>query len=336
MNKTPPPISHVRRQDRAVSDEAWIRHFLHTASYGSLATSIDGQPFVNSNLFVYDEQRHAIYLHTARLGRTRSNIESAEKVCFSVSQMERLLPAAEALEFSVEYAGVAIFGSARVVEDDIEAEHGLQLLLDKYAPHLRPDVDYRSITPQELKRTAVFRVDIDEWSGKKKEVGEDFPGAYRLEQLDEGQIEEHRREGLLISTDRKKLDVELIYQFLTNEAYWSPSVSKDKVMRQLKHALCFGLYTENNERRQQLGFARVVTDYTNFAHVADVFILEPHRGRGLGTWLMQSVLAHPELQGLKEWTLQTRDAHGFYKQFGFAGPSSLEYRLSMRPDEKQG
>lgn len=335
MSKIVLPISHVRRQDRAVNDESWIRQLLHTAPYGSLATSIDGQPFVNSNLFVYDEGRHAIYLHTARIGRTRSNIESAERVCFSVSQMGRLLPAAEALEFSVEYAGVAIFGRAQVVDDDSEAEHGLQLLLDKYAPHLRPDVDYRSITPQELKRTAVFRIDIDEWSGKKKEVGDDFPGAYHFDQLDEGQVEEHHREGLLISTDRRKLDIDLIYQFLANEAYWSSGVTKGKVMRQMKHALCFGLYTETDKRRQQIGFARAVTDYTNFAHVADVFILEPYRGRGLGTWLMQSVLAHAELQGIKEWSLNTRDAHGFYRQFGFDSPSSQEYRMSMRPGQEQ-
>lgn len=333
MSKNPLPMTHVRRQDRAVNDPSWIRSFLGQASYGSLATSVDGQPFINSNLFVYDENRHAIYIHTGRVGRTRSNIEAAERVCFSVSQMDRLLPAAEALEFSVEYAGVSIFGRARVVEDEVEAEHGLQLLLDKYAPHLRPDVDYRSITPQELKRTAVFRIDIDEWSGKKKEVADYFPGSYRFEHLDEGQIEERYREGLLISTDRKKLDVDFIYQFLTGEAYWSPGISMENVMRQMKHSLCFGLFDTAVQRREQIGFARIVTDYTNFAHLADVFIIGSRRGQGLGKWLMQSVLAHPELQGIKKWTLNTRDAHRFYQKFGFRSPASQAHQMTLNPEQ---
>ena len=91
-------------------------------------------------------------------------------------------PAApEALEFSVEYAGVVVFGKGRVVEDQDEARTALQMLLDRYAPHLRPGVDYRATTDDELKRTAVYRIDIEAWSGKQKEVPEDFPGAFALD-----------------------------------------------------------------------------------------------------------------------------------------------------------
>ena len=143
-----------------------------------MATVYGGQPFVNSNLFVYDETDHAIYLHTARVGRTPENVMQSERVCFSVSEMGRLLPAKEALEFSLEYAGVTIFGSAHIVADMAKAEYGLQLLLDKYAPHLRPGRDYRPIVLEELKRTAVYRIDIEQWSGKKKEAAADFPGAF--------------------------------------------------------------------------------------------------------------------------------------------------------------
>ena len=95
--------------------------------------------------------------------------------------MGRLLPAPEALEFSVEYAGVVTFGAGRVVEDQDEARTALQMLLDKYAPHLRPGVDYRATTDDELKRTAVYRIDIEAWSGKQKEVPEDFPGEFSLD-----------------------------------------------------------------------------------------------------------------------------------------------------------
>lgn len=173
----------LRRNDRS-ADEEWIREFLHGAAVGVLATVHDGQPFVNSNIFVYDEERHAIYLHTARTGRTRDNVEADEKTAFTVYETGRLLPADEALEFSIEYGGVVVFGAASVVDDPAEAERGLQLLLDKYAPHLRPGRDYRPITAGELKRTCVFRLDIEAWSGKRKYVEPDFPGAYRYEDRD--------------------------------------------------------------------------------------------------------------------------------------------------------
>lgn len=177
------PPNDVRRKDRA-TDDAWIREFLEREPWGALATVHDGQPFVNSNLFVYDAERHAIYLHTARVGRTRSNVDASDgeddaaRACFSVGTMGRLLPAEEALEFSVEYEGVAVFGPIRVVDDPNEAEDALQQLLDKAAPHLRPGRDYRPITADELKRTAVYRLDVESWSGKKKEAPEDFPGAF--------------------------------------------------------------------------------------------------------------------------------------------------------------
>ena len=172
------PPDTVRRKDRTVEDEAWIRAMLHRVPFGALATVHDGQPFINTNLFVFDEAAHVIYMHTAQVGRTRANVEADERVCFSVSEMGRLLPADTALEFSVEYAGVVVFGRATIVADEAEARRALQLLLDKYFAHLRPGRDYRAITPEELARTAVYRISIEHWSGKKKEVGADFPGAF--------------------------------------------------------------------------------------------------------------------------------------------------------------
>ena len=170
--------AEVRRRDRAVDYEGWIKDFLRRAPSGTLATVHDGQPFVNMNLFVYAEDEHAIYLHTARSGRTRANIEAVERVCFGVNTMGRLLPSARAKEFSVEYAGVVVFGRCEVVADEADSRHGLQLLLDKYFPHLRPDRDYRAITAEELAVTTVYRIRIDAWSGKQKVAPDDFPGAF--------------------------------------------------------------------------------------------------------------------------------------------------------------
>lgn len=167
----------MRRSDRAVEDEVWIKQFLAYAAVGTLATVHDGQPFINQNIFVYDDLEHCIYIHTADKGRTRANVEHHEKICFSIMEMGRLLPADEALEFSVEYAGVIIFGKSTIVEDKAKATHALQLLLDKYSPHLSAGKDYRPPVPAELKRTAVFRISIDSWSAKKKEV-EAFENAH--------------------------------------------------------------------------------------------------------------------------------------------------------------
>lgn len=183
--------AQVRRSDRAVEDESWIRAYLKRAPIGVLATVYEGQPFINSNLFVYDEAAHVIYMHTARLGRTRANIEQHEQVCFSIMEMGRLLPADQALEFSVEYNGVVVFGRGSVVSEAAVAKNALQMLLDKYAPHLKPDQDYRSTTDEELARTAVYRIDIDKWSGKRKKVADDFPGAYLYETI----LAQHNREG---------------------------------------------------------------------------------------------------------------------------------------------
>ena len=175
--------STLRRRDRG-KEEPWVRDFIKRAPLGFLATVGDeGQPFLNSNLFVYDEEKHCIYMHTHRTGKTRDNFEGDDKVAFSAAVMGRLLPAPEALEFSVEYAGVVAFGTGRVVADVVEAKAALQSLLDKYAPHLTAGEDYRASTDDEIERTAVYRIDIETWSGKQKEVEQDFPGAYPLPAL---------------------------------------------------------------------------------------------------------------------------------------------------------
>ena len=115
-----------------------------------------------------------------------------------------------------------------------------------------------------------------------------------------------------ISTDKQRLDVAAIHGYLA-QSYWSPGVTRDVIERAIEGSLCFGVFHQD----KQVGFARVVTDKATFAYLADVFILEPHRGKGLSKRLMESVFAHPDLQGLRRFLLATKDAHGLYKQFGF-------------------
>jgi GNAT superfamily N-acetyltransferase len=116
----------------------------------------------------------------------------------------------------------------------------------------------------------------------------------------------------LISTDRSKLDLDVIHEFLAR-SYWATGIPRATVVRAIENSLCFGVYDGGD----QVGFARVISDFATYAYVADVFILEPYRERGLGKELMASIMAHPDLQGLRRWSLGTRDAHGLYAQFGF-------------------
>jgi nitroimidazol reductase NimA-like FMN-containing flavoprotein (pyridoxamine 5'-phosphate oxidase superfamily) len=170
-------FERIRRKDLA-KDDAWIRAFLRRAAFGSLATARDGQPFIVTRNFAYDEAAHAIYLHGAVKGRTHENVQADGRACFAVSEMGRLLPAERAMNFGVEYAGVVVFGYAAIVTDTTEAKRGLQLLMDKYFPHLRPGEDYAPVTDEDLKVTAVYRIEIESWSGKEAEAKADFPGAF--------------------------------------------------------------------------------------------------------------------------------------------------------------
>jgi GNAT superfamily N-acetyltransferase len=123
---------------------------------------------------------------------------------------------------------------------------------------------------------------------------------------------EYRRGDFLVSTDPTRLDLDVIYDFLTN-CYWAKGIPREVVVRSIEHALCFGIY----ESGGQVGFARVISDFATIAYVGDVFVVESHRGRGLGKWLMECIVQHPGLQNLRRWILTTRDAHGLYSQFGF-------------------
>lgn len=124
---------------------------------------------------------------------------------------------------------------------------------------------------------------------------------------------EYKRDPFIISDDPAKLDLDAICDFLSR-AYWAEKRPREVIEKSIRFSLNFGVYDGN----RQVGFARVITDYATFAYLCDVFIHEEYRGHALGKWLMESILAHPNLQGLRRWSLATRDAHGLYKQFGFA------------------
>ena len=141
--------------------------------------------------------------------------------------------------------------------------------------------------------------------------------------------ESWERDGYVISTDRSRLNIDLIHDFLSKTSYWAIDRARDVVQRSIDHSLSFGVYKGND----QVGFARVVTDYATFAWIADVFVLPEHRGHGLSKWLMDVMLSHSQLQGFRRWVLATKDAHALYERYGFI-PLHRPERWMERPDPK--
>jgi GNAT superfamily N-acetyltransferase len=137
-----------------------------------------------------------------------------------------------------------------------------------------------------------------------------------------------RRGEFLISTDRAKLDLDLVHGFLTT-CYWAKGIPREVVARSIEHSLCFGIYHELGAKLSQVGFARVTSDFATIAYLGDVFVLEPYRGRGLSRWMMECIMQHPQLQDLRRWILLTRDAHGLYSNFGFTAIKAPERYMEL-------
>jgi len=152
-----------------------------------------------------------------------------------------------------------------------------------------------------------------------------------------------------ISTDKTRLDLPFIHSFLSKEAYWSLNIPFETVERAIAGSLCFGVYhtpppghttagtpshtTAGTPGQTQVGFARIITDYATIAYLGDVFIIPTHRGHGLSKWLMQQVMTHPNLQGLRRWVLLTADAHELYRKFGWVSiPHPEKYMELHDPD----
>lgn len=132
--------------------------------------------------------------------------------------------------------------------------------------------------------------------------------------------EAFEKKGFMISTDKNLLNVDGIYDYLNNESYWAKGIPRQKLARAIENSMCFGIYLKN----EQVGFARVVSDNATFAYICDVFILPGYRGIGLSKWLVQTIVKHPDLKGLRRWSLATKDAHNLYSQFGFSPISRPE------------
>ena len=143
------------------------------------------------------------------------------------------------------------------------------------------------------------------------------------------------KDRFIITTEKEKLDIDFIHSFLTR-SYWAEGITKEVIKRSIGGSLCFGVF-ENDKANlsagRQIGFARMITDKATFAYLADVFIIEEYQGLGLSKWLMEVIMSHPELQGLRRMMLATRDAHGLYEKFGFTQLTNVDRWMQIHdPD----
>ena len=126
--------------------------------------------------------------------------------------------------------------------------------------------------------------------------------------------------GYRISSDQSEMDVESIHEFVS-QSYWAKGIPIETLKKAIDNSLCFGVF---NSEGSQVGFARMITDLATYAYLADVYVLDEHRGKGLSKWLMQEIMSHPDLQGLRRMTLATLDAHGLYAKYGFSSLAAPE------------
>lgn len=140
---------------------------------------------------------------------------------------------------------------------------------------------------------------------------------------------EETKDGFLLSTDKSKLDLTSIHDYLSNRSYWAKGVPFDVVKKAAENSICFGIY----ENGKQIGYARVITDMATIAYIGDVYIHEDYRRIGLSKWLMECIMKHPELQSLRRWILLTKDAHGLYHKYGFKEPEDFSLYMELKnPD----
>jgi len=144
---------------------------------------------------------------------------------------------------------------------------------------------------------------------------------------------EVQQKDFIISTDKSKLDINSIHNYLCKESYWAKNIPVETVQKSIEGSYCFGLYGTENSIAKQVGFARVITDCATFAYLADVFVLDTYRGKGLSKWLMKTIMDCPDLQGLRRWLLATRDGHGLYLQYGFKALDKPETIMGFKPFE---
>ncbi len=324
-----------RRPDRGSHDRTLIHAILDEGLVCHVGFSEGSQPFVIPTGYARDGDR--IYLHGAHASRMMTTLARGVPCCVTVTLLDGLVLARAAKRHSMNYRSVVIFGSAHAIESRDEKRRALERIVEHVVPGRYAQV--RAPSDAELDATRVVELSITEASAKTRtgppvDSENDsqiqcWAGVIPLRLRKDAPVFEESRGEFCVSTDRARFEIDAIHRWLSREAYWSPGITREKIVRSVEQSLCFGVYGD----AQQVGFARVITDHASFAYLCDVFIDERFRGRGLGHFLMQCIHRHPELQGLRGWFLKTRDAHGLYAKSGWRPLRMPDRFLSFTPEE---
>jgi uncharacterized protein len=352
-----PRTTFKRKPQRGSHDRAALDAILDEALVCHVGVVIDGSPRVLPTAHV--RVGDALYVHGSRKNRLMTSM-IGRPVAVTVTLIDGLVMSRTAFHHSMNYRSAVIYGVGVDVVDVEEKRVALHALVEHIAPgrnqETRPPVE------SELAATLVVRVPIDEGSVKtrtgsaiddKETLGDgSWAGviplklmalspqrddklatgqliassvAARARQLGVGARVPYEQEigAVLVSTDPERVDFPMVHAFLRDESYWARGVSEQALRTALSHALCFGVYRDG----EQLGFARVVTDFARIAYLGDVFIKSSARGQGLGKLLIGAVLTHPDLRAIERWLLGTHDAHDLYTRFGFVRAEAGKYMV---------
>jgi nitroimidazol reductase NimA-like FMN-containing flavoprotein (pyridoxamine 5'-phosphate oxidase superfamily)/GNAT superfamily N-acetyltransferase len=360
----PTPRTIVNRmRKRGSYDREVVHAILDRSLVCHVGVVIDGAPRVLPTLHARIDE--SVFIHGAVSNRMLRTAAEGVEICLTATLIDGLVMARSAFHHSVNYRSAVIFGVATEVIDTARKVAAMRALVEHIGPGRWEGT--RQPNPKELAATSILELPITEASAKVRTGGpiddeEDYalphwagviplrtnallpiadsrltPGIampppiaeYRAPDAripgsaHDGAPLERTVDGFLISTDTARLDLAVIHNFLATQSYWAEGVPREVVARGIANSLCFGIY----DGARQVGFARVISDYATFAYLADVFVLEPYRGRGLSKALMEVITSHPHLQGLRLWTLRTADAHRLYEKFGFASPARPERQM---------
>src|SRR5579862_6085122 len=352
-----------RMRKRGTYDREVIHAILDRSIVCHVGVVVDGTPRVLPTLHARLDD--SVFIHGAASNRMLRTAAEGIEVCLTATLIDGLVMARSAFHHSVNYRSAVIFGVATEVTDRERKLAAMRALVEHIAPG-RWD-NSRQPNPKELAATSILELPIAEASAKVRTGGplddeEDYalpvwagviplttrasiptvdarltptiampphisefrpPDARALGSAHDGAPFERSVDGILISTDAARLDLRVVHDFLATQSYWAEGVPREIVARSIANALCFGVY----EGTKQIGFARVISDYATFAYLADVFIIKEYRGRGLSKALMDTIIAHPHLQGLRRFTLGTADAHGLYRKYGFTDAPHPERQM---------
>jgi len=359
----PTPRTTVKRmRKRGSYDREVVHAILDRSLVCHVGVVIDGAPRVLPTLHARIDDW--VFIHGAASNRMIRTAAEGVEICLTATLIDSLVMARSAFHHSADYRSAVIFGVAHEVTDPVRKLAAMRALVEHIGPGQWDRI--RQPSPKELAATSILELPITEASAKVRADGvlddeEDYalpiwagvlplrtqalipiadprlapgismprniseyvPPDSRVHCAHDGTPVERTVGGFLISTDAARLELDVIHNFLSTQSYWAEGVPREVVARSIATSLCFGVY----DGAKQVGFARVVSDYATFAYLADVFVLEAYRGRGLSKALMETVMSHPHLQGLRRWLLGTADAHGLYRKFGFAEPRYPERQM---------